>query len=165
MIAMPRPRLEIAEVLIQHLVEFGEHFDDRVIGIAVICVDIVTGAMTARTPDNGNFLGAEEIARRLDLWPVLEFKSNVVHLRALAAHEVDGVVVRTAAHEDKPVLDPVRDAEAENSAVEVGKLLRVRNDEGQMAELERSNAGDGLRFANRRLSREDVADRTLRILK
>src|SRR5580693_8266166 len=71
MIAMPRPRLEIAEVLIQHLVEFGEHFDDLVIGIAVIGVDIVAGAMTARTPDNGNFLGAEEIARRLDLRPAL----------------------------------------------------------------------------------------------
>ena len=45
-----------AEIFIQRLVELGEHFDDLVIGIAVIRVAIVTGAVPARTPNNRNFL-------------------------------------------------------------------------------------------------------------
>src|SRR5580700_10200263 len=128
MIAMPRPRLEITDVFVEHLVELGEHLNDLIIGIAVIGIDIMPGAVAARAPDDRNVLAAEKIARRLDLRPVLQLERDVVHPRALAANEVDGVVVRTAAHEDEPVLDPVRDAEAENAAVEVGKLLRLRND-------------------------------------
>ena len=47
MIAMPRPRLEIAEIFIQHFVELGEHLDDLVIGVAMIGINIVTGTMAA----------------------------------------------------------------------------------------------------------------------
>src|ERR1700719_3489977 len=35
-VLMPRPRLEIAEVLVDHLVELAEEFDHLVVGIAVI---------------------------------------------------------------------------------------------------------------------------------
>ena len=164
MIAVPRPRLEIAEIFIQHFVELGEHLDDLVIGVAVIGINIVAGAVTAGTPDDRNFFAAEEVARRLHLRPVLQLESDVVHLRALAAHEIDGVVVRPAAHEDEPVLDPVRHAKSENLAVEVGILFRLRDDESQMAELDRSNAGDRLRSANRRLGGEKLADGALGIL-
>jgi hypothetical protein len=88
----------------------------------------------------------------------------VVHLRALAAHEIDGVMVRAAAHEDEPVLDPVRYAKTKNPAVEVRELFRLRNDESQMAELDRSNSGDRPRLANRRLGGEKLTDRAFRIL-
>ena len=39
-------------------------------------------------------LAAEEVAGRLDLRPVLQLERDVMHLGALAAHEIDGVMVR-----------------------------------------------------------------------
>src|ERR1700685_1044049 len=120
MVTMPRPRLEIAKRFIEHLVELGEHFNDLVIGIAVIGVDIVPRPMTAGPPNDGNILAAQQIASRLHLSPILQFKGDMVHLRALAAHEIDGVMVGTAAHEHKPVLNPIRHAETQNAAIEFG---------------------------------------------
>ena len=87
-----------------------------------------------------------------------------MHVRALAADKIDGVMVRAAAHEDEPVLDPVRHAETQYAAIEVGELLRLRNDEGEVPELDRSNAGDGLRLADWRLGREKFAHGALGIL-
>src|SRR5262245_3797624 len=102
MVAMPGPRIEVVERVIQHLVELSEHFDDLVIGIAMICVNVVAGAVPARSPDDWNLVQAEEVARRLDVCPVLQLEGNMVHLRSLAAHEVHGVMVWAAAQEHKP---------------------------------------------------------------
>jgi hypothetical protein len=104
---MPRPRLEVAELFIEHFIELGEHLDDLVVGIAVIGVNVVAGTVAARTPDNRNLLTAQKIARRLHLRPVLQLKSDVVHLRVLAFDEIDSVVICAAAHEHEPVLNPV----------------------------------------------------------
>ena len=49
-IAVPRPRIEIAELLVEHLVEFGEQLDDLVVRIAVIGVDVVARPVPARAP-------------------------------------------------------------------------------------------------------------------
>ncbi len=116
---MPGPRLEIAERFIEHLVELGEHFDDLVVRVAMIGIDIVPGPMASRSPDDRNILAAKEIARTQELRRVLQLEGDVVHMRALALHEIYGVMVGTAAHEHKPVADPVRDAESEHAAVEV----------------------------------------------
>src|SRR5580704_18129531 len=157
MIAMPRPRLEIAERFIEHLVELGEHFDDLVVGIAVIGVDIVPRSMTAGPPNNGNVLAAEEIASRLHLTPILQLEGDMVHVRALAAHEIDGVMVGTATHEYEPVLNPIRHPETQNAAIEFGIVPGLRDDESKMPELDGANSGNRLRFANRRLGGEHLA--------
>jgi hypothetical protein len=40
---MPRARIKITEVLVQHFIELGEQLDDLVIGVAVIGVDVCGG--------------------------------------------------------------------------------------------------------------------------
>ena len=79
-----------------------------------------------------------------------------MHLGALASHEIHRVMVRTAAHEGKPVLDPVRQPEAEHAAVVFDELLGLVDAERQMAELERADAGDRLVLCDRRLLGEHV---------
>src|SRR5690242_2056105 len=62
LVAMPRPRIEIAERLVQHLVELGEQLDDLVVRVAVIGEEVVPGPVPARPPDDGNVPGAEIVA-------------------------------------------------------------------------------------------------------
>ena len=100
----------------------------------------------------------------LDLRPVLQLEGDVMHLGARAAHEIDRVMVRTAAHEGEPVLDPVRQPEAEHAAVVFDELLGLVDAERQMAELERADAGDRLVLGDRRLLGEHVDLGALRIL-
>src|SRR6476659_1532227 len=73
-------------------------------------------------------------------------------------------MIRAAAHEDEPVLEPVRHPKAEYAGVERGILLRLGNDEGKMAELDRPDAGHLLVLADRSLRGEHLADRALGIL-
>ena len=87
----------------------------------------------------------------------LQLERDVMHLGGLAAHEVHGVMVGAAAHEHEPVGDPVRNAEAEHLAVEIGELLGLVDDEREMAELERPDAGHGgLLAGDRRLLGVDL---------
>ena len=79
-----------------------------------------------------------------------------MHLGARAAHEIDRVMVRTAAHEGEPVLDPVRQPEAQHPAVVFDELLGLVDAERQMAELERADAGDRLVLCDRRLLGEHI---------
>ena len=82
-VAVPRPRIEIAELLVQHLVELGEQLDDLVVRIAMIGVDVVARPVPARPPGELDVLAAEEIAGVLDLRPVLQLERDVMHLGAL----------------------------------------------------------------------------------
>src|SRR5580692_3136540 len=61
-VLMPGPRLEIAEVLVDHLVELAEEFDHLIVRIAVIGGEVVTGPVAQRPPDDRNFPLAEQIA-------------------------------------------------------------------------------------------------------
>src|SRR4029077_13164951 len=97
----------------------------------------------------------------LDMSPILQLESDVMHLSALAAHEVHGVMVRAAAHEHEPILDPVGYSKAEHAGVERGILLRFRNHERKMPELDRPDAGHLLVLADRGLSAKLSADRPL----
>ena len=45
---MPWPRIEVAELLVEHLVELGEQLDDLVVRIAVVSVDVVARPVPAR---------------------------------------------------------------------------------------------------------------------
>src|SRR5271166_875523 len=61
-VVMPRARLEIAELLVLHLVELAEELDDLLIRIAMVGRDVVTGAMTQRSPDDRDLLLAHQLA-------------------------------------------------------------------------------------------------------
>src|SRR5579872_3089391 len=61
-ILVPRPRLEIAEFFIDHLIEFAEELDDLIVRIAMISGDVVPGAVAQRPPDDWDFLLSEQIA-------------------------------------------------------------------------------------------------------
>ncbi len=87
-----------------------------------------------------------------------------MHVRACAAHEIHRVMVGTATHEGEPVLDPVRQPEAEHTAVVFDELLGLRDAERQMAELERADAGDRLVLGDRGLLGEHVDLGALRVL-
>ena len=73
-------------------------------------------------------------------------------------------MVRTAAHEGEPVLDPVRQPEAQHPAVVFDELLGLVDAERQMAELERADAGDRLVLCDRRLLGEHIDLGALRVV-
>src|SRR5580704_15995309 len=51
-VLMPRPRLEIAEVLVDHLVELAEELDHLIVRIAMVSGDVVAGAVAQWAPDD-----------------------------------------------------------------------------------------------------------------
>src|SRR5262249_24218704 len=61
-VVVPRPRLEVAERLVVHLIHFGEQFDDVVIRIAMIDKDIVTDAVPAGPPDERALVLRQHVA-------------------------------------------------------------------------------------------------------
>ena len=63
---MPGPWIEIAQLLIQHLIELGKELDHVPIGVAVIDRDIVTGTVAQRSPDDRNLVLGQYIAAMLD---------------------------------------------------------------------------------------------------
>src|SRR5262245_3384264 len=69
---------------------------------------------------------------------ILELESDVMELGAVAANEIDRVMIGVAAQEDEEVADPVRHPEAEDALIEVGRVVWARRDEGDMAELQRA---------------------------
>src|SRR5271154_817375 len=73
--------------------------------------------------------------------PVPQLESDMVHLYGLACHEVDRVMIRTAAQERKEIAHPVADLETENIAVEIHGGLDVGDLERNMAQLVWGNTG------------------------
>src|SRR5271154_939692 len=67
-VAVPRPRLEIAELLV-HAVELGESLDDQAVRRAVIGEQIVADAVAARSPQQFVTVQAEEVASLVDVGP------------------------------------------------------------------------------------------------
>src|SRR5580700_9643828 len=70
-VLMPGPRLEIAEVLVDHLVEFAEEFDHLVVRVAVIGGDVVARAVAQRAPDDRDLALAEQVAGILQVDEIL----------------------------------------------------------------------------------------------
>src|SRR5580658_4119566 len=67
-VAMPRPWLEIAELLV-HAVELGEQFGDQARRAAMIGEEVVPDAVAARSPQQLIAVDGQEIARRLHVTP------------------------------------------------------------------------------------------------
>src|SRR6516165_2761439 len=137
---MPRTRIEIAELLVLHLVELNVKLDVLVVAIPMIDGDVMTWAMTHRSPVDWHFAQREQFARILNVSEVLHLKGNVMHLDLRAADEIHSVMVRVAAQEDEIVLDPVRNPEAQHATVKVSHRLRVLVEMRDMTYLQRAGA-------------------------
>src|SRR5262245_39426729 len=66
-VAMPRARVEIAELFALHLVEFGVELDHPVVGIAMERRDVVAGPEPQRSPDQRDLALAQKIAADLQV--------------------------------------------------------------------------------------------------
>src|SRR5580700_5626836 len=75
-VAVPWPRLEIAELLV-HTVELGEQFGDQAGRAAMIGEKIVADAVAARSPQQLVAVDRQEIARRLHVTPIAQLESSV----------------------------------------------------------------------------------------
>src|ERR1700751_2654948 len=67
-VAVPRPRLEIAGLLVP-AVELGEQFGDQAGRAAMIGEEIVADAVAARSPQQLIAVDRQKIARRLNMGP------------------------------------------------------------------------------------------------
>src|SRR6202045_2563587 len=70
-VLVPRPRIEIAERLVLHLVHLAEELDAHLVGIAVVDRDIVADDVAARTPDQMDVLAGHGFPPPPDIGPIL----------------------------------------------------------------------------------------------
>src|SRR5262249_18209525 len=112
-VLVPGPRLEIAQLFGGHPVELGEELHDVIVGIAVIDRNVMADDVAHRAPQDRTLVLAERLAGVVHMRPVGKLEGDVVHEGARPGAEIDGVMIRAAAHEDEEVLDPVRDPETE----------------------------------------------------
>src|SRR5579862_8981953 len=110
---MPRPRVEIAERLVAHLVHLAKELDADLVGVAVIDRDIMADNMSARTPHQMDIVLGQRFGSTLDFRPILDLECDVMELRLGVVDEIDRVVIGIAAQEGKIVGAPVRDTKAE----------------------------------------------------
>src|SRR5713226_6301651 len=137
-VRMPGTWIEIAELLIQDLIELGKEFDHVLIRVAMIDRDVVSGAMAQRSPDDRDLVMREHIAAVLDGGEIPHLERNMVHPRSFAAQEIHGVVVWVAAHEHEKVAVPVRYLETHHAFIKIARLLHVRHHEGAVPKLDRA---------------------------
>src|SRR6187399_3359851 len=62
-VVVPRPRIEVAEFLVLHLVELGVELDHPVVVVAVERRDVMARTKPHRAPDDWNLPLAKKIAR------------------------------------------------------------------------------------------------------
>src|SRR6266436_1420546 len=139
---MPGARLEIAELLILHLVELAEELDHLLILVAMVSGDVVSRAVPQRTPDDRDLFLTHHLARVLQMHEVLELECDVMKLHVRTGEEIHGVMIWIAAHEAEEIADPVGDAKAEHPLVECHGALDVGREKGDVPEPERPNTGN-----------------------
>jgi hypothetical protein len=79
-ILVPRPRLEIAEVLVVHDVEIGEELDRDAVGVLVVDRDIVADQVPDRTPEQLDVLAREKVAGAVDFGFIAQLKRDVMDI-------------------------------------------------------------------------------------
>ena len=137
---MPRPRLEVAELLVLHQIELAKQFGDETIRAAVIGKQIVADAVAAGPPQCLVTVHAQEIAGLLQLAPVPHFECGVEVTVGAGAHQIDRVMVGAAAQEYEKVGHPIRLSEAEHVDIELRDLLHVLAMKGDVTERVRHDA-------------------------
>ena len=118
-VAVPRPRFEIAELLV-HAVELAERLGDQPVRPAVIGEEIMADAVPARPPQQLIAVETEKVARLMHMAPIAQLEGGVEVPVRTSLHQVDGVMIGTAAQEREEIPHPVGFAEAEHVAVEFG---------------------------------------------
>src|SRR5262245_23031358 len=88
-VLMPRPRLEIAELLVVHQVDVGEELDGDAVGILVIDRDVVPDEVPDRTPEQLDVLACEEVAGAVDLGFVAQLERKVVNVGVVGLQQID----------------------------------------------------------------------------
>src|SRR5580704_15199469 len=88
-LSMPRPRLEIAKLLV-HPVELGEGLGNQAVRRAMIGEQIVPDAVPARSPQQLVTVQAEEIAGLVHVSPVTQLEGGVEVPVGAGLHQVDG---------------------------------------------------------------------------
>src|SRR5262249_46420123 len=163
MIAVPRPRLEIAEVLV-HAVELGEGLGDEPVRRTVVREQVMADAVAAWSPQQLVAVQAEKIAGLLHVRPVAQLEGGVKMPVRAGLHQIDGVMIGAAAQEREEIAHPIGFAKAEHVAIEFGDVLDVGDMERDMAELVRHDAVR-LEFLMRKVAAlEHFHDRALGIL-
>src|SRR4029077_176866 len=87
-VLVPRPRLEIAELLVVHQVEIGEELDRDAVGVLVIDRDVVSDEVADRTPKQLDVLAREEVAGAVDLGFVAQLEREVVNIGVSACRKL-----------------------------------------------------------------------------
>ena len=121
-------------------------------------------AVPAGPPNELVAVEAEIIAGGLQVSPIAQLEGGVEVPVALGLHEVDGVMVGTAAQEREEVSHPVGFAKAEHVAIELGHLLDVGDEERDVAELVRHDPLGWVALAGKGVALEHLHDGALRIL-
>ena len=67
---VPGTRFKVGQVFVEHDIQLGEQFDDLLVGIVVIGKDVVTGSVTAWSPEQRNVMPGKVIARLLHMCPI-----------------------------------------------------------------------------------------------
>ena len=160
---MPRPRLEIAELLIEHQVDVGEELDRDAVGVLVIDRDVVPDEVAERAPEQLDVLAREEVAGAVDLGFVAQLEREVVNIGVVGLQQIDRVVVAAAAQEGEEVAAPVRHFESEHVAIKLHGCCDVGRMKGNMAELARHDAGIAVVILGERAVGEDFEAGALRI--
>src|SRR5262245_5979642 len=106
MIAMPGPRLEIAQLFV-HAIELGECFGDQAGGAAMIGKQVMTDPVTAGAPQELVAIEAEIITGGLQVTPVAQFECRMKMAVRAGLHEIDGVMIRSTAQEREKVRHPI----------------------------------------------------------
>ena len=115
-------------------------------------------------PDQLVAVEAEIIAGGLQVAPIAQLEGGVEMPVGVGLHQVDGVVVGTAAQEREEIAHPVGFAEAEHVAIELGHLLHVGDEEGDVAELVRHDPLGRVALARERFALEHLDGGALRVL-
>src|SRR5262245_9685591 len=162
-VLVPRPRLEIAEILVEHQVDVGEELDRDAVGVLVIDRDVVSAAVADRAPEQLDVLAREEVAGAVDFGFVAQLEREVMNIGVVGLEQIDRVVVAAAAQEGEEIAAPVRDFESEHVAIKLHGRCGVGRVKGDVAELARYSAGIAVVILGERVVGKDFEAGAFRI--
>src|SRR5262245_11378607 len=162
-VSVPGTRLEVAELLVEHAVELAIELDHLAVLVLMEDRDVVARSEPQRTPQDRNVPLAKDLAGVLDVSEVAQLEGEMVHGGGVALDEVHRVMVGVAAEKYEQVFDPIGDAKAEHLFVERRDAFRIRCDIGEMADLDRTDAGGLMLLADALPLREQLDRGAFRI--
>src|SRR5579872_5164575 len=163
-VLMPRPRLEIAELLVVHLIHLAEKLDHHAIRIAVIDRNIMSDDVAERSPGQRDLVLGQKIGSPLYIGPVAHLKRDMMDCGLGVTEKIDGVMIAAAAQKGEKVAAPVRHAKTEEVAVELYQARHIGTGIGDVAELEWHHAGESVVVGGKSAVGKDFKGGAFRIL-